>query len=41
MEAMKYLYGEELEFIEDIFMENNSTENEMKKVFFILLLNQV
>ena len=38
---MKYLYGEELEFIEDIFMENNPTENEMKKVFFILLLNQV
>ncbi|XP_023345788.1 protein unc-80 homolog [Eurytemora carolleeae] len=31
MEAMKYLYGEELEFIEDIFMESNSTENEMKK----------
>lgn len=38
---MKYLYGEELEFIEDIFMESNSTENEMKKVFFILLLNQI
>ena len=33
MEAMKHLYGEEMEFIEDIFVENNIPESEMKKVW--------